>query len=158
MALKERMKAPDFALQNQDGKEVRLKDFGDKWVLVYFYPKDDTPGCTKEACGLQEHLPRFQKMNFEVLGISPDGAASHRKFADKYGLQFNLLADEEKKVANLYGVWGKKKFMGREYMGVNRSSFLIEPGGRIAKIYPTVKPDAHPGEVYRDVQELSSPK
>ena len=158
MALKEKMKAPEFALANQDGREVKLKDFEKKWVLVYFYPKDDTPGCTKEACGMQEYLPRFNKMNFEVLGISPDNAATHRKFADKFGLKFSLLADEDKKVAKLYGVWGKKKFMGREYMGVNRSSFLVEPGGRIAKIYPTVKPDAHPGEVYQDVQKLSSSK
>ena len=158
MKLKERMQAPEFALVNQEGKEVKLKDFAKKWVLVYFYPKDDTPGCTVEAKGMQEHLNKFYKLNFEVLGISPDCAAKHRKFADKYGLQFNLLADEEKKVANLYGVWGKKVFMGREYMGVHRSSFLIEPGGRIAKIYPKVKPDVHPGEVYRDVQKLSSPK
>jgi peroxiredoxin Q/BCP len=156
MALKENMQAPEFTLANQDGQEVRLKDFREKWVLVYFYPKDDTPGCTVEAKGMQDHLKMFDRLNFEVLGISPDRVAKHRKFADKYGLQFNLLADEEKKVVRLYGVWGKKKFMGREYMGVNRSSFLIEPGGRIAKIYPKVKPDIHPREVYQDVQKLAS--
>ena len=156
MALREDGKAPDITLENQDGKTVNLKDFRGKWVLVYFYPKDDTPGCTKEACGMQEYLPKFRKANFEVLGISPDSAAKHRKFADKFGLEFNLLADVDKEAAILYGVWGKKKFMGREYMGVNRTSFLVEPGGTIAKIYTTVKPDIHAQEVYRDARALSS--
>ena len=155
MTLKEQTKAPDFKLNNQDGKEVSLKDYRDRWVLVYFYPKDDTPGCTVEAKTMQANMKKFNALNFSVLGISPDGVESHRKFADKYKLKFDLLADAEREVVNLYGVWGKKKFMGREYMGVNRSSFLIDPKGKIAKIYPKVKPDKHAQEVYEDVQKLS---
>ena len=154
MKPKENAKAPEFTLANQDGSQIGLADFRKKWVLVYFYPKDDTPGCTREAKGMQEYFHKFNKLNFNVLGISPDSVQSHRKFADKYKLQFDLLADQEKKVAKLYGVWEKKNFMGREYMGVQRRSFLIDPEGRVAKIYPKVQPDKHPQEVYEDVQRL----
>lgn len=154
MKIKEHQKAPDFTLPNQEGKNISLKDFKGKWTLVYFYPKDDTPGCTVEAKGMQAYAPKFKKVKLEVLGISPDNMSKHCKFADKYKLKFNLLADEDKKAVNLYGVWGKKKFMGREYMGVNRSSFLIDPTGRIAKIYPKVKPADHPEEVYNDVKNM----
>lgn len=156
MALKENDKAPSFNLSNQDGEKVKLGDFKSKWVLLYFYPKDSTPGCTKEACAMQDHLKQFNKMDFVVLGASPDSVASHRKFADKFGLEFDLLADEEKTLANDYGVWGKKKFMGKEYMGVNRSSFLIDPKGKIAKIYAKVKPAEHAAEVLNDLKELKA--
>ena len=155
MKLKENMPAPQFTLPDQDGKVVSLKSLRGAWVLLYFYPKDDTPGCTIEAKGMQAHLPKFKKANLEVLGISPDSTVKHCRFADKYGLKFRLLADEDREVVKLFGVLGQKKFMGREYIGVNRSSFLIDPKGNIAKIYPKVKPADHPQEVYEDVVALS---
>lgn len=156
MALKEKDKAPNFNLQNQDGETVKLSDFKSKWLLLYFYPKDNTPGCNKEAKAMQDHLKEFNKLDFNVIGISPDSVASHRKFADKFGLEFQLLADEGKTMVKDYGVWGMKKFMGKEYMGVNRSSFLINPKGKIAKIYPKVKPEHHAAEVLEDFKALKS--
>jgi len=156
MTVIEKTQAPEFQLANQDGEMINLKDFLKQWVLIYFYPKDDTPGCTKEAIGMQEHMKKFNLLDIKVLGISPDGIESHRKFADKFSLVFDLLADVEKNVANLYGTWGKKKFMGREYMGVSRCSFLIDPEGNIAKIYLKVKPESHAHEVYEDVQKLTA--
>lgn len=155
MALKPHDKAPDLELPDQNGNRVRLSDFQGQWALVYFYPKDDTPGCTKEACTLEERLPRFKETGLRVLGISVDSVASHKKFADKYGLTFPLLADEKKKAVRLYRVWGKKKFLGREYMGTARSSFLIAPDGRITKVYPKVDPESHAEEVWKDLKELS---
>ena len=156
MALKENDKAPNFNLPNQDGEKVKLADFKGQWTLLYFYPKDNTPGCTKEACAMQDNMKTFNKLDFNVVGVSPDSIISHKKFADKFGLQFHLLADEDKKLVRDYGVWGKKKFMGKEYMGVNRSSFLINPKGKIAKIYPKVKPDKHAAEVLEDLKELAA--
>lgn len=152
--LKTGQKAPEFTLHDQDGKSRSLSDYAGKWVLLYFYPKDDTPGCTLEACGLRDNYDAYTKSNIEVLGVSIDSAAKHAKFAAKYKLPFTLLADDEKTVVEKYGVWGKKKFMGREYMGTNRWSFLIGPDGKIAKIYEDVKPTAHAEEVLADVAGL----
>ena len=149
-------RAPAFTLPDQDGKTHSLSDYKGKWVLVYFYPKDDTEGCTKEACGIRDSLPDFHKLKVTVLGISVDSVKSHRKFADKYGLPFTLLADEEKKVVNEYGVWGLKKMMGREYMGTFRTSFLIDPEGKIAKIYEKVNPVEHAEMVLEDLKSLTS--
>lgn len=152
MKLKVNQKAPDFSLFDEEGKEHSLSDYLGKWVLLYFYPKDDTPGCTKEACAIRDNFPDFKKLKITVLGVSTDTVKSHRKFADKYKLPFTLLADDSKKLVNKYGVWGKKKFMGREYMGTLRTSFLINPFGKIAKIYESVKPEIHAEEVLKDVE------
>jgi len=147
-------KALSFTLPDQNGNNHRLSDYKGKWILLYFYPKDDTPGCTKEACGVRDNFPQFKKLNAVVFGISKDSAVKHKKFAEKYQLPFTLLADEDKKVMEKYGVWVKKKFMGREYMGTLRTSFLINPEGKIAKIYENVKPDVHAEEVLKDLEDL----
>ncbi len=146
--------APEFTLPDQTGKTHALKDERGKWVLLYFYPKDDTPGCTVEACQLRDNFPTFKKLDVTVFGVSIDPVKKHAKFADKYNLPFTLLADEEKVVVNAYGVWGKKKFMGREYMGIKRWSFLIDPKGKIAKVYDDVKPKVHAEEVLADLNAL----
>ncbi len=146
--------APDFTLEDQDGNAHSLSQYKGKYVLVYFYPKDDTPGCTKEACSLGEYMPDFSKSDAVILGISPDTVKSHKKFAEKYGLKFTLLADPDKKAIQAYDVWGLKKFMGREYEGVFRTSFLIAPDGTIAKVYESVKPEVHAAEVLADLQAL----
>jgi len=155
MTLKPGSKAPAISLPDQDGKTRKLSDYLGKWVLVYFYPKDDTPGCTTEACSLRDNLPKFKKTKAEVFGISTDTVTSHRKFADKYGLPFTLLADPDKAVVQKYGVWGEKKFMGRTYMGTKRTSFLIDPNGKIAKVYENVKPPIHAEQVLTDLNTLS---
>lgn len=156
MKLQEKDKAPAFKLPDQNGKLRSLREWAGKWVLVYFYPKDNTPGCTKEACLLQSRLADYRRLGLEVVGISVDSSESHRKFADKYLLTFTLLSDTGKEAVELYGVWGPKKFMGKEYMGVNRSSFLIDPKGRIAKIYPKVDPTLHAEEILNDLNALQS--
>ncbi|MEK7511101.1 MAG: thioredoxin-dependent thiol peroxidase [Patescibacteria group bacterium] len=148
-------KAPEFTLQDQDGTPHALKDYRGRYVLLYFYPKDDTPGCTKEACALRDADPDFSKLDAVVLGVSADSVKSHKKFAEKYELKFPLLADEDKSVVNAYGVWGPKKFMGREYEGIFRNSFLINPEGKIAKIYEKVKPEQHAAEVLADLKIFS---
>lgn len=148
--------APAFTLQDQDGTEHALKDYRGKWVLIYFYPKDDTPGCTKEACALRDEFPAFGKLKAKIFGVSADTVASHKKFATKYKLPFTLLADPEKRMIEAYGVWGKKKFMGREYMGIARSSFLINPEGKIEKIYEKVNPLTHADEVLADLKALGA--
>jgi peroxiredoxin Q/BCP len=148
-------KAPAFSLSDQDGKVHALKDYVGQWVLLYFYPKDDTPGCTKEACSIRDEFPRFKKLNAKVFGVSVDSVKSHKKFEEKYDLPFTLLADGDKKVVEKYGVWGTKKFMGREYLGTMRTSFLINPEGKIAKIYEQVKPEVHAEEVLVDIKTLS---
>lgn len=145
-------KVPDFSLPDQDGNIHKISDYIGSWILIYFYPKDDTPGCTKEACSIGENFPDFKKSNIKVFGISADSVKSHKKFAEKYKLPFTLLSDENKEVVNLFGVWGKKKFMGKEYMGINRSSFLVDPKGIIVKIYEKVVPDVHAEEVLKDVE------
>jgi peroxiredoxin Q/BCP len=152
--LKEGSKAPAFKLPDQSGKEHSLKDYAGKWLLIYFYPKDDTPGCTTEACTIRDNFSDFKKSKIAVLGVSIDAVKSHEKFAKKYNLPFPLLADTDKKMVEAYGVWGKKKFMGREYMGTRRMSFLIDPAGKIAKIYEQVKPKEHAGEVLADQKKL----
>lgn len=152
MALQIGKKAPAFTTLDQDGNKQSLKDYLGKWVLLYFYPKDDTPGCTKEACALRDMFPHFKKIAAVVLGVSTDSVKSHGKFVKKYDLPFTLLADEDKKIVEAYEVWGKKKFMGREYMGTMRTSFLIDPSGAIAKIYESVKPEVHAEEVLADLK------
>ncbi|MFO0702618.1 MAG: thioredoxin-dependent thiol peroxidase [Candidatus Andersenbacteria bacterium] len=147
-------KAPDFSLPDQDGTTRTLSDYRGKWVLLYFYPKDDTPGCTTEACSLRDNLPKFGKSKAVVLGVSVDSTARHKKFVDKYKLPFTLLADEDKKVVNQYSVWQLKKFMGREYMGTLRTSFLIDPKGVVRKVYEKVKPPVHAAQVLSDLAEL----
>src|SRR3989344_3240945 len=129
MNLKISQKAPDFVLLDQNGKKHKLSDYRGKWVLVYFYPKDDTPGCIVEACMIRDNFPDFKKLEATVLGVSVDSVKSHKKFVEKHELPFILLADEEKKTVKKYGVWQKKKMMGREYYGTIRSSFLINPKG-----------------------------
>ena len=147
--------APDFVLSDQYGKRVRLSSQRGQWVLLYFYPKDDTPGCTTEACSLQERFPDFLNRNFKVLGVSPDSVLSHRKFAERFNLSFSLLSDPSKEVIHRYHAWGPKIFLGKEVMGVVRRSFLIDPEGRIVKVYPQVDPKGHALEVWQDFQELS---
>ncbi|HEX2792354.1 MAG TPA: thioredoxin-dependent thiol peroxidase [Candidatus Paceibacterota bacterium] len=146
--------APGFTLPDQDGASHRLADYRGAPVLLYFYPKDDTPGCTTQACGIRDAFPDFKKTGVTVFGISTDSVKSHKKFAEKYGLTFPLLADEGKEAVGAYGVWGRKKFMGREYDGILRTSFLIAADGTIAKVYENVKPAAHAAEVLEDVRSL----
>ncbi|MGH7141349.1 MAG: thioredoxin-dependent thiol peroxidase [Minisyncoccia bacterium] len=148
--------APEFTLPDQDAKPHSLHDYRGRWVLLYFYPKDDTPGCTKEACMLRDNFPDFGALQAAVLGVSVDSVASHKKFAEKYSLPFTLLADENKVAVSAYGVWGKKKFAGREYEGVLRTSFLIDPEGKIAKIYEDVDPAVHAGEVLADLKQFGA--
>ena len=148
-------KAKNFTLPDQEGKLHILKEYTGQWVVLYFYPKDDTPGCTVEACQFRDTFPQFKRSQAVVFGVSVDAVKKHAKFATKYKLPFTLLSDEEKKVVELYGVWAKKKFMGREYMGILRTTFLINPVGKIAKIYENVKPAGHAEEVLKDINELS---
>ncbi len=148
--------APLFSLPDQTGTVHSLKDFWGSWILLYFYPKDDTPGCTTEACSLRDAWSDFSKQKVKVFGISTDPVKSHAKFAEKFHLPFPLLADSEKTMVEDYGVWGKKKFMGREYLGTMRTSFLIDPKGKIAKIYESVKPALHAEEVLKDLKEMSA--
>lgn len=148
--------APDFTLPDQDGTPHRLADYRGRWVLLYFYPKDDTPGCTTEACTIRDRYTSFGSQQVVVFGVSTDSPASHKKFITKYELPFPLLADQKKEVVRAYGVWGKKKFMGREYTGTKRMSFLIDPKGKIAKMYEDVKPAAHADEVLSDQSSLAS--
>lgn len=151
-------KAPAFKLQDQSGKWHSLEYYKNNWLILYFYPKDDTPGCTTEACGIRDWLQDFKKAKVRVLGVSVDGVKSHKKFADKYRLNFPILSDENKKTVNDYGVWGKKKFMGREYMGTRRTTFLIDPKGKIARVYENVKPDAHVDELLADIKIFTKKK
>ena len=154
MKLKINRKAPKFKLLDQDGKEHARDDYVGNWLLIYFYPKDDTPGCTKEACTLRDAFSDFKKLKVAVIGVSPDKVAKHKKFAENHDLPFALLADEDKKMVVDYDVWGLKRFMGREYKGVHRTSFLINPEGKIVKIYENVKSDEHAQQVLSDLKEL----
>ncbi|MEK7151033.1 MAG: thioredoxin-dependent thiol peroxidase [Patescibacteria group bacterium] len=154
MKLKIGDNAPDFNLLDEDENNRSLFNYKGKWILLYFYPKDDTPGCTKEACEIRDNFLEFKKLDVVVIGISTDSVKSHKSFVEKYNLPFTLLSDENKEVVNLYGVWGKKKFMGREYDGTFRTSFLINPKGKIEKIYENVKPAKHSKEVLLDLENI----
>jgi peroxiredoxin Q/BCP len=139
--------APDFTLRSDAGDEVTLSSLRGKQVVLYFYPKDDTPGCTTQACGIRDAYGEFERAGAVVLGVSPDSEGSHVKFKEKYGLPFTLLADEGHEVADAYGVWGEKKYMGRTYMGVDRSTFVIAEDGTVKRVMHKVKPDTHADDV-----------
>ena len=145
--------APDFSLPSDRGEVVRLSELIGTRVILFFYPKDDTSGCTKEACGFRDAMPSIQERGATVLGVSPDPVRSHERFRDKYGLNFPLLADEEHRVADAYGAWGTKKLYGREYEGILRSTFLIGEDGRIEKAYRKVRPADHAEEVVAELAE-----
>jgi thioredoxin-dependent peroxiredoxin len=152
LKLKEGDVAPKFSVATSGGGgKISLADYKGQNVILYFYPKDDTPGCTKEACAFRDHFAEFKKKGAVVLGVSPDSVKSHDKFVDKFKLPFTLLSDEDKKIVEAYGVWGEKTFMGRKYQGVYRVTFLIGPDGRIKKIWPAVKPDEHAEEVLAEL-------
>jgi peroxiredoxin Q/BCP len=147
MALKENEIAPDFELLNQDSEKVQLSQYRGQNVVLYFYPKDDTPGCTTEACGFRDNYDKFKENNIVIFGVSPDSAKSHTKFIEKFQLPFPLLADVEHQVCDLFGVWGLKTMMGKEYYGVLRTTFVISPEGKILKIFENVKPTNHFQEI-----------
>ena len=148
--------APDFAAKNQNGEAVNLTDFRGQRVVLYFYPKDDTPGCTKQACSLRDSFDVFRENGIKVFGVSTDSEESHRKFISKYSLPFDLLADTEKEIVNAYGVYGEKNNYGKKYMGVNRTTFLIDENGKIVKIFKKVKVDEHASEVLEAFGENKS--
>jgi len=153
MPLQTGIPAPEFSLPDENGKIRNLSEFLGKPVILYFYPKDDTPGCTTEACNFRDDYSQFDQAGVVILGVSPDSAKQHTNFKTKYSLPFTLLADQDHKVCELYGVWGRKKFMGREYDGVFRTTFLIDPNGQIVKVFEKVKPAEHSAEV---LQALAS--
>jgi peroxiredoxin Q/BCP len=143
--------APEFALQDENGTLRRLSEYRGKPVVLYFYPKDDTPGCTKEACSFRDDYSAYENAGVTILGVSPDSPRSHTKFKEKYQIPFTLLADEDHKVSEEYGVWGKKKFMGREYDGIHRTTFIIDENGQIKKVFENVKPANHSEEILADL-------
>ena len=147
LKLKEGQKAPIFSAKNQNGNNISLTQFLGKKVVLYFYPKDNTPGCTAQACNLSENIDNLKKNGFIVLGVSPDSEKSHLKFVSKYNLSFDLIVDESKSICKLYGVWGPKKFMGREYDGVHRTTFLIDENGLIDKIITKVNTKNHTEQI-----------
>ncbi|MDP4091986.1 MAG: thioredoxin-dependent thiol peroxidase [Bacillota bacterium] len=148
-------KAPEFSLKSIDGKEISLSDFNGKKIVLYFYPKDNTPGCTKEACGFRDVYDYILEAGAVVIGISPDGSDSHAKFRNKYNLPFYLLSDEDHKVSEAYGTWGEKKSYGKNYMGIIRSTFIINESLTIEKVFPKVSPEGHAEEIldYLNKQE-----
>lgn len=150
--LKEKSTAPDFTLPDQNGTQHSLSQYRGSWVLLYFYPKDMTPGCTTEACSLRDVYGDYKKAGVKVLGVSKDSVKRHEKFAKMYELPFPILSDETGAMIEAYEAWGKKKFMGREFMGILRISYLIDPKGKIAKVYEKVKPSEHAQEVLGDVK------
>jgi thioredoxin-dependent peroxiredoxin len=150
------MKIPTFSLQDQDDNTVTDKDLLGKWALIYFYPKDDTPGCTTEACSFRDGRDMLGQYGIKVIGISKDTVKSHKKFVDKYNLDFTLLSDESTETIQAFGTWKLKKFMGREYMGINRDSYLIDPKGEIMKKYEGVDPKTHIAEIFEDFKKLSA--
>ena len=147
MPLEEGIAAPDFDLADESGKQHKLSDYRGQTIVLYFYPKDDTSGCTKEACNFRDDYSAYQDAGVVILGVSPDSTESHTKFKTKYELPFTLLADEGHKVCDSYGVWGPKKFMGRQYDGVHRTTFLIDEAGKIRKVFEKVKPADHSAEI-----------
>ncbi len=150
--LKEGDKAPDFKVRNELGKEMTLAVFSGKKLVLYFYPKDSTPGCTAESCNLRDHYADLKTKGFEVLGVSADGEASHEKFIKKHELPFHLLADTEKEVLNAYGVWGPKKFMGRTFDGIHRTTFVIDENGVIERVFTKVKTKEHTEQILESYQ------
>lgn len=154
MELKINDNAPLFSLPNQDNAEIALQDFQGSWIVIYFYPKDKTPGCTMEACDFRDKMESFNAIGAVVLGISPDSAKTHQSFIAKESLNFTLLSDTQKSVLKIYGAWGLKKLYGKEYEGVIRSTFLINPQGKIAYIWKNVKVKGHIEEVFAKLKEL----
>ena len=146
---------PKFESNDSNGNKIKSSDFKNKKYVIYFYPKDFTPGCTTEADEFSKEYAKFQKEGIEIIGISPDDVESHKKFCEKMRIKYLLLADVDKKISKMFGVWGKKKFMGREYMGVMRSTFLVNEKGKIFKIYPKVKPAGHSKEVLKEFLSLN---
>ncbi len=153
MALQIGDPAPHFNVKNERGESVSLQDLHGKWIVLYFYPKDNTPGCNKEACAFRDNFDAFTHKNAVILGVSLNDAKSHNKFIEKFGLPFSLLIDEDAQLSTAYESYGLKKFMGKEYMGITRNTFLIDPTGKIAKIYRKVKPEQHPLDVLSDLPE-----
>lgn len=149
-------KAPEFTLSDQDGKNHNLSDYNGKWVVIYFYPKDMTPGCTKEACAMRDAEPDFSKLEAIVFGVSKDSESSHKKFEEKHNLNFSLLADPEMEMIKAYEALGEKSMFGKKYMGILRISYLIDPEGNIAKVYKKVKPAEHAKEIVKDIEELKN--
>ncbi len=139
--------APDFEASDQNGRTVRLSELRSKKVILYFYPKDDTPGCTKEACGFRDGYQALQAAGYVVLGVSADDVASHKRFAEKYNLPFSLLADPERKIIKAYGAWGTKNMYGKTYEGTLRVTYIIDENGHIAAVFPKVKPETHAQEI-----------
>jgi len=150
------MKAPDFQLPDQSNKIHQLSDFAGKWLVIYFYPKDDTPGCTKEACNFRDSWHTLEGMGVALVGVSKDNVKSHKKFADKYQLKFPLLSDSEHTMIEAYGAWSEKKFMGKTFEGIQRNTLLINPQGEIVKEYTSVNPLTHSGEIIKDLEQLQA--
>ncbi len=145
--------APNFVAENKDGNSVSLQDKLGRWIVLYFYPKDNTPGCTTEAKDFTKYADKFEELGADIIGVSPDSAKSHSKFIDKYNLSIELLTDPEHQIIEAYGAWRLKKFMGKEYMGVVRSTFLISPNGKIARVWDKVRVKAHVEKVLQELQE-----
>jgi peroxiredoxin Q/BCP len=154
MPLAEGQSAPPFTLATDTGAMLSLSDLNGRFVVLYFYPKDDTTGCTKEACEFRDLFPRFKRSKAVILGISPDSVRKHQKFREKYALPFTLLVDEDHKIAERYGVWVEKTFYGRKYMGVERTTYIIGPDGRISRTFAKVKPEGHAEEVHTALKGL----
>jgi len=147
-------KAPDFTLPDQKGTEHKLSDYKGKWIILYFYPKDMTPGCTQEACNFRDEFSEFKKLNTVILGVSKDNISRHQKFAEKYELPFTLLSDEKGTVCEDYGIWQEKSMYGKKFMGIVRATYIINPDGEIAKVYPKVKVKDHDAELLEDLKSL----
>ena len=155
MTLKEKSRAPIFSIPSTNKSNYSLKESLGKYIVIYFYPKDDTPGCTLETNDFNKLLPKFKKLNCEIYGISKDSISSHNKFRNKFKIKFNLLADEKLKVLKKYKVWGKKKFMGKEFMGILRTTFLIDKKGKIIKIWENVRVKDHAKDVFKTLQNIT---
>ena len=149
--LREGDKAPSFSGANENGEIITSEDYKGKKLVLFFYPKDDSPGCTKEACNLRDNYRKFQKLGYEILGVSPDNSKKHKKFIDKYEFQYPLLADTDKEMIYAYGIWGPKKFMGREYDGLHRTTFIINEEGIIEKIFESVKTKDHSQQIMAEL-------
>lgn len=150
------MKAPDFNLPDQDGKLHKQGDYKGRWLILYFYPKDDTPGCTTEACNFRDASEEYKKLGVSIIGISKDSIKSHKKFTEKHQLNFPLLADESGETVKVYGAWGEKSMFGKKYMGILRNTYLINPKGEIEKTYEKVKPEIHSSEIIADLKQFLS--